>query len=343
MKVYLESLERRIAALEAYILEGKQVGMLYHVCTLESYIKYIQPTDILQSSGTFKNKLYNSRDYVSFTRNQRFIVRLSSNSNIRIQLVVDGNKLSENYKIAPYNYWAFPLSYRDIDSSFNSEENNAAGLVYDEPSNRQDEEAVKGPIKNLSRYLKEVRVDFVNEPDDKDIQLLERYKSQLNGCVYYPFIRNSILKKHGVFTRLHAGDSINDIISCYKDYSNVERDASTLLKSIRNLDYENVSELLSNEDVCDYFKRYGESAMRNLVSMYRNLFNTRDGNCDNINIINTFKAIVNSDVDVTKFTYTDEYGNGCNIFKALPKYGPIFDREESEIAKLIAGKHTNWK
>lgn len=331
-----KSILKNVKQFESALYEAKQVGTLYHVCTLESYIKYIQPTDTLQASGTFKNKLYNNRNYVSFTRNQRFVIHLSSNSNIRIQLVVDGDKLSENYKIAPYNYWAFPLSYRDIDSSSDSEENNAAGFVYDKPSNRQDEEVVKGPIKNLSRYLKEVRIDFVQVPNDKDIELLEKYKQQLNECVvYYPFIRDSISKGYGVFTKLHAGDKIEDIISYYKDDSNVEKEASALLKSIKGLDYESASELLLHEAVRDYFQKYGESTMRDLVNIYKRAFDTHSGKCDNVNVINTFKAIVNSDVDVTKFTYLDEYGNGCNIFRALPKYGPIFDREESEVAEMI--------
>ena len=87
--------------------------------------------------------------------------------NILFQIVVDGNKLSENYKIGPYN-----------DLPFNG---------YDIIADREKEEAVKGPIKNASKYIKEIRFDFYNEcVSDKTLTLVSDLDPDL---VYFNFIR----------------------------------------------------------------------------------------------------------------------------------------------------------
>ena len=102
----------RIYKLESLLLknEAKSVGTLYHICNLSS-LNHILKTNTIESSGKWNNDLYNGDELVSFTRSQYFIptdglFHLIS-QNILFQIVVDGNKLSENYKIGPYNDWYF--------------------------------------------------------------------------------------------------------------------------------------------------------------------------------------------------------------------------------------------
>lgn len=125
------------------INEAKSVGTLYHVCTLDAYLEYIKPKDQLKSSCNYTNWLYGGDDYVSFTRDKNFIVntREVNRTPILIQLVIDGNKLSENYKVRPYNDFAFGS--------------------YDEPKYREKEECVRGPIKSISKYIKHVYLDML--------------------------------------------------------------------------------------------------------------------------------------------------------------------------------------
>ena len=110
-------LEKRIAFLESNLFEAKQVGTLYHVCTLDAYLKWIEPEDMLQASGKYYNWVYGNNDFVSFTRDKYFVVGTKSvqKSSVLVQLVIDGDKLSEHYKIGPYNDFAFGPNGEHID------------------------------------------------------------------------------------------------------------------------------------------------------------------------------------------------------------------------------------
>ena len=71
----LKNLDNRLRIIEQRVYnESKQVGYLYHVCSLEAYLNYIVPTNTLSASGKYTNWLYGRTDYVSFTRDKRFIV-----------------------------------------------------------------------------------------------------------------------------------------------------------------------------------------------------------------------------------------------------------------------------
>ncbi len=188
---YYKSLLNRIKFLESLVYEGKQVGELYHVCTIDSYLKYIKPRDILSASGDYANKLHNyEKNWVSFTRNHRFTVETNDvfYGNVLLQIVVDGDKLSEHYKVSPYNDLAWD-KYGEKDDDEVIE-------------NREAEEAVKGPIKNISRYIKEIRFD-VRTLDDRTIEIIKT-KIQNEPFTYYNFIKDKrddsapLLKQSGV-------------------------------------------------------------------------------------------------------------------------------------------------
>ena len=167
----LLKLEQRVSRLEKLLRnESKQVGTIYHVCNLDS-LNHILKTNAIESSGKWYNHLYHGDEFVSFTRDQYMIpndgLSYLTSQNILFQIVVDGNKLSENYKVGPYNDMPFQ--------------------GYDFPVDREKEEAVKGPIKNASKYIKEIRFDFYNEcVRDKTLTIVSDLDPDL---VYFNFIR----------------------------------------------------------------------------------------------------------------------------------------------------------
>lgn len=184
-------LEYRLRKLERLIFnEAKQVGTLYHICALQDYIKYIVPKDQLKASGEYMNFLYGDDDYVSFTRNKNYNTShdKSDDTDIFVRLVVDGDKLSEHYKIGTYNdaYW---------DRGSEDEDGRAfGGLTGDDDSAtlREQEEVVKGPIKNISKYIKELQLDVATLDEDtvKTIKSLPRKKALLGtNIVYNNFIK----------------------------------------------------------------------------------------------------------------------------------------------------------
>lgn len=178
--------------------ESKQVGILYHVCTLRSYLKYTLPTNQLKSSGNYTNYLYGGNNYISFTRSKYFVVSTDeiNDASVLIRLVIDGDKLSNNYKVSPYN----DLVYDPETGEYNSSDDNF--------KSREFEEVVKGPIKNISSYIKEVQFDF-NRINNKSILLLNKLP---DSTVYYNFNRinqsyreKMLLKK----CNIENGDSIS--------------------------------------------------------------------------------------------------------------------------------------
>ena len=203
-----ELLRRRVEKLERIIInESKQVGTLYHVCSPIAYLKYIVPKDELAASGRYRNSLYGSDKYVSFTRDKYFTVSTgdTQSADVIIRLVVDGDKLSERYKVRPYNDKVF-----DNDGTFLPEN--------EVISAREMEECVKGPIKNISRYIKQVQFD-VPSLNSKSIaslkDLLKRRRFDASKVVFGNFIINrgpSYFKKL-VKDNLAVGDSIQKVIS----------------------------------------------------------------------------------------------------------------------------------
>lgn len=206
-----ELLRRRVEKLERIILnEGKQVGILYHVCSPIAYLKYIVPKDELAASGRYHNSLYGSDKYVSFTRDKHFVVSTgdTQSANVIIRLVVDGDKLSERYKVRPYN-----------DNVFDTDNNDGVFLPEDEViSAREAEECVEGPIKNISRYIKQVQFDVpkLNRASVDSLKdLLKRRRFDASKVVFGNFITNrspSYFKKL-VKDNLAVGDSIQKVIS----------------------------------------------------------------------------------------------------------------------------------
>lgn len=116
-------------------IEAKQVGTLYH------FTSFIKLPLILQ-----RNELMVGQDgYVSFTRDKHFLSKsrysLSMNqATVGCAIIIDGDKLSNNYKITPYDYFdAYNTFYNQKSSHLTGED--------------ESEETVNKSIKNLNRYI----------------------------------------------------------------------------------------------------------------------------------------------------------------------------------------------
>lgn len=77
------------------IESAKQIGTLYHLTNLTGL------NGILRSNSIKSSNLY---DGVSFTRDKMLNSYKSRNRNLFFKLLIDGNKLSENFKINPNQY-----------------------------------------------------------------------------------------------------------------------------------------------------------------------------------------------------------------------------------------------
>jgi hypothetical protein len=136
-----------------FIYEGKQVGLLYHFTNNESLNKILDENKMI---GSFMYE-ENGKDIygVSTTRNKNLNYDFKKN-NIRITL--DGDKLSNNYKIKPKDYW-----YRQYNIPFNPQ-------TVDE-----DEETIltpKGYIYNIKNYIISIdnikNQNYINENSNND-------------------------------------------------------------------------------------------------------------------------------------------------------------------------------
>jgi hypothetical protein len=158
---------QNIKSIEQFLNEGKQVGVLYHYTSFQSLIqilktdslkgKFINPMeeidfvwgsrdeDFDKLSNYYKNSDYFSNyKVVSFTRDKNFHkAERDLGINTEVRLVVDGNRLSDNYKIQPYQYIAHYS--RSLDGGDESED-----ICLIKNGDR---------IKNISNYL--ISIDFI--------------------------------------------------------------------------------------------------------------------------------------------------------------------------------------
>lgn len=115
------------------IVERKQVGNLYHVCSTDALVYNLKNNSITpgRASNTRKGK-----KVISLTRNKNYIVdTISFEDIVFFQIVLDGDKISDSHRIEPY-----------------------ADTMYRDPEEQEQEEIVYGNINNLDTVLKSVTV-----------------------------------------------------------------------------------------------------------------------------------------------------------------------------------------
>ncbi len=146
--------------------EGKQVGKIYHY-TSEAGLKGILASNKLKASEEFYmgNELY----YISFTRNKNFHKK-GANWNVKTdyRITVDGDKLSNKYKIKPFAYipgWSYQDNWEydwleDEPESVVRNFFNATG-EYDEQEERIYFKDDNGEIDQIKNYI--LAVDKVED------------------------------------------------------------------------------------------------------------------------------------------------------------------------------------
>ena len=90
--------------LERKINEAKQTGVLYHYTSKEGLKNILKSNKLLASE---ENYMGHELHFVSFTRNKNFHKR-GNTFHVRtdVRIAIDGNKLSNRYKISPFAYRA---------------------------------------------------------------------------------------------------------------------------------------------------------------------------------------------------------------------------------------------
>jgi hypothetical protein len=131
---------------------SKNVGILYHYTSLASLINIAKDDFILKD----RYKRYN---YISFTRNGSGIVGRGEGP---CRLILDGNKLSNKYKIVPDSMARTPNGEGIKDDLGN--------LIFKSHERRQQEERIyKSEVKVKDCLLKiEILKDYANDDLTKD-------------------------------------------------------------------------------------------------------------------------------------------------------------------------------
>jgi len=121
--------------------ESKNYGLLYHYTSIENLLRILDEKRLYSfyiSSEVRKSLKYNY--YISTTRNNLFhkTTHHLAKKKLQCRLVLDGNEISNNYKIVPFNYF-------DAQSKLSFNESEEAILVNKE-------------MTNLDRYIKSVEI-----------------------------------------------------------------------------------------------------------------------------------------------------------------------------------------
>lgn len=134
--------------------EAKQVGLLYHFTTIESLLAILD-MNTLMSLGF---------DAISLTRNKhKFNSTDSQYFSTESCLILDGNKLSNNHKIKPYNYFG--------DKKFYSGEEVP-------PENwEQEERVLDKDIENIKDYIVGIIIDYDKMTSEYKNNAGEKFKN----------------------------------------------------------------------------------------------------------------------------------------------------------------------
>ena len=135
------------------ILERKQRGILYHFTTVSNMVdilegNFIRPTRY--AGGNISN------GYVSLTRNKNFD---SPALDTDVALALDGDSLSDSYKIEPFNYFHHAK---------------IPGKLFNKPSSREQEERVEGEITPVDKYIRGIVIN-TNNISSSEIEKIKSY------------------------------------------------------------------------------------------------------------------------------------------------------------------------
>jgi len=188
--------------------EGKQVGIIYHYTSLPN-LKNILSQNKLK--GSYINIHGEETTGVSTTRNKNF--KYDDNE---VQIVLDGDKLSNNYKILPNDYWR-----RDYNIPNNPQTQDEDEEVIITPKgyieNIKDyilsvdkidnKESLQEQIPNIENELKPYLTSIVKHMEEKGINLKPYPKVQ--------FIEDDVKNSKGILGKTAHYDPNTNIIVLY--------------------------------------------------------------------------------------------------------------------------------
>lgn len=155
--------------------ERKQAGILYHYTRNLAYLQKMLRFNLLKPMNY---------GYVSFTRNQSFVFYESW-----IRLVIDGDKLSDNYKLQPFQF--NPSLYaKNGPNHFEDEFEERIKFT-----NRYEHDNTCC-VSNLKKYL--LRVEILDKPADEYEEgetNRQEYVTKLRG--WHPDVDFVFVKKFG--------------------------------------------------------------------------------------------------------------------------------------------------
>ena len=125
--------------------EAKQVGILYHFTDIEGLLGILK-TNELWASET-------NADHVSLTRDKQGWHVGTLDNAFRISL--DGNKISNKYKIRPYSWWGNDRGARDTESE--------EAVLTDKITNIRDYIIDINANKHLYNGLWRYNIDYLNQ------------------------------------------------------------------------------------------------------------------------------------------------------------------------------------
>lgn len=146
--------------------EGKQVGLLYHYTSKEG-LKGILKSDQLDVSA----ELYQGHElyYVSFTRNKNFHKK-GANWNVKTdyRITIDGDKLSNKYKIQPFAYnpgWDYTDNW---EYDWLEDESEADRRHFFDATGKYDEQEERIYFRNRNSSIEDIKkyilaIDKVND------------------------------------------------------------------------------------------------------------------------------------------------------------------------------------
>ena len=291
------------------INEAKQVGILYHVCTFDSFFKYIIPKNELRASGKFYNDLLKTYDAISFTRNSLFVVSTGTSlkADILFQIAVDGDKLSEKYKVTPY---------QDVKFTGNFSVSN------------ESEEVVVGPITNFKSYIKEVKFDIKDWDLSKETTIkqylfrLKKIKKYLGDikCTRAYLPKQTIIGVNRLFYKKTKNtnykiNTLDDLINVLSDLDvnrmNLVDTPDLLLQNIENMSEEQIYSVLKEYPSFSSIIPLHDIICKNNISLLKFILEKSNG------------EVIKISEKSGHFPLYDACSNRCSeeVIKLLLKYG----------------------
>lgn len=154
-----------------FLKESKQVGIIYHFTRIDFFKKMVDE-ELLKQHGMETFEMISHNGVISFTRNPRLVEYvlgdISKREGYIIRLNVDGDKLSNKYKIRPI---------RGQKSNLSPFIKNDKGLVPREWEENEEMVIPKGTLK-LRPYIKSITVSG-------DMEVFDYVKTHTNFPVNY--------------------------------------------------------------------------------------------------------------------------------------------------------------